>query len=408
MPTWGELLQELQGVQAQLNEQAAQLAPGTRIPSPHDLVRRKYLRSLADQTGRTAIVYATAWMENRPGMPPDVLAIQLGDQQGLMEACSNTTESRQLDLLLHSPGGSAEAAEAMMAYLRTQFDHIRAVVPLAAMSAATMMALACDEIVMGDHSQLGPIDPQFTISTPEGPRSAPAQAIEDQFERAKLECRTPENIAAWLPILRGYAPGLLAMCDHQRALAQDFAAKALAAHMFSGETNGDAEAQRVAEWFSDFTAFRSHGRRVGRDEAVAQGLKIVPLEDDPQFQDAVLSVHHAVQHTFTGTLSAKLVENHLGRAWIRMAGEQSVQIVAAPVPPGASGAGGPGGPTPVPIPLAPAAVPAPPVGPLLAPPTTNPAQPPVDHSPPVPPPRLGKGGEEPEGGSIGGEGRAGE
>lgn len=118
-----------------------------------------------------------------------------------------------------------------MAYLRTQFDHIRAVVPLAAMSAATMMALACDGIVMGAPSQLGPIDPQFTIMAPEGPRSPPGQAIEDQFARAKEECANPSNIAAWLPILRSYAPGLLAMCSHQRALAEQFVARSLARHM---------------------------------------------------------------------------------------------------------------------------------------------------------------------------------
>lgn len=392
MPTWGELLHELQDVQAQINQQIPHLPPGAQVPSPHDLVRRKYMRALADRTSRSVIVYASAWLENRPGVTPDVLGIHLGDQQGLMEACSNITESRELDLLLHSPGGSAEAADTMMAYLRTQFDHIRAVVPLAAMSAATMMALACDEIVMGDHSQLGPIDPQFTIGTPEGPRSAPAQAIEDQFERAKLECQTPENIAAWLPILRSYAPGLLAMCDHQRALAQDFATKALAAHMFKDDTDSEGTAQRVAEWFSDFTAFRSHGRRVGRDEAIAQGLKVVTLEADPEYQDAVLSVHHAIQHTFTGTLSAKLVENHLGRAWIRMAGEQSVQIVAAPASPGAPGAGGPGGPMFVPVPLPPGAIPPPPPSPLAPPPSPGPAPP---APPAVPDEASGDGGEEP-------------
>jgi hypothetical protein len=351
VPTWGELLQELNDLGGQLAQQAAQ-NPGVPVPSAHDLVRRKYLSALSAHTGRTTIIYATAFLENRPGVDPNILAIHLGDQQGLMEACSNVPDSRELDLILHSPGGSAEAADAMMKYLRTQFDHIRAIVPLAAMSAATMMALACDEIVMGDHSQLGPIDPQFTIATPEGPRSSPGQAIEDQFARAKLECRDPQNIAAWLPILRSYAPGLLAMCAHQRELAQDFAAKALAEHMFSSDDDGDAKAQAAAAWFADFSEFRSHGRRVGREEAAAQSLKVVRLEDDADLQDAVLSVHHMVQHTFMGTLSAKLVENNEGRAWIRMAGEQTVQLIAQ----GPLGGGPPGGPVMIPMPL-PGAVP---------------------------------------------------
>jgi hypothetical protein len=65
-----------------------------------------------------------------------------------------------------------------------------------------MLALAGDEVVMGAHSQLGPIDPQITIPTTEGPRTASAQAIRDQFEMAKKECADPQLMSAWLPILR--------------------------------------------------------------------------------------------------------------------------------------------------------------------------------------------------------------
>lgn len=68
-----------------------------------------------------------------------------------------------LDLILHSPGGTAEAAESIVAYLRKRFSELRVIVPVAAMSAATMMAMAADRIVMGQHSQVGPIDPQLTI-----------------------------------------------------------------------------------------------------------------------------------------------------------------------------------------------------------------------------------------------------
>jgi len=91
-----------------------------------------------------------------------------------------------------------------MRYLRdVGFDLIRAVIPIATMSASTMMALRCDEILMGCHSQLGPIDPQFTLMTPDGPRTAPAQAILDQFDLANQECpSSPQVLAAWLPILR--------------------------------------------------------------------------------------------------------------------------------------------------------------------------------------------------------------
>ncbi|MFZ1996499.1 MAG: hypothetical protein WAU75_20475 [Solirubrobacteraceae bacterium] len=315
MPTWGEELQELAELQREFQARHTNTLPPPGTESPYDVLRRKYLKALSEQTGRAVIVYATAYLDNKEQVTAADLAVGMGDLQGFMEAVSNVQE-RQLDLFLHSPGGSPEAAESIMAYLRTRFDHIRAVVPVAAMSAATMMALACDEIVMGAHSQLGPIDPQLSIATPEGQRSAPAQAILDQFEKAKIECQDTKNIAAWLPILRGYGPGLLAMCSHQRSLAEDFATKSLETHMFAGESNAHEQAASAAAWFADFSYFQSHGRRVSREDARAQGIRVVSLEENDDLQDAVLSVHHAVSHTLSSTVAFKLIENHLGRAFL--------------------------------------------------------------------------------------------
>ena len=52
---------------------------------------------------------------------------------------SQGLEGDGLDLILHSPGGSPEAAEAIVSYLRSRFSHIRVIVPQLAMSAATMI-----------------------------------------------------------------------------------------------------------------------------------------------------------------------------------------------------------------------------------------------------------------------------
>ncbi len=282
MSTWGEQLRELND----LKKAAATRPPRPGAPSLHDQLRRKYLKKLSDYTDRATVLYATCWLENIPVPNAEALSLTLGDQQGFMEAMSNITE-RKLDLILTSPGGSPEAAEAIMGYLRSRFDHIRAVVPVAAMSAATMMALACDEILMGTHSQLGPIDPQFTLMTPEGPRSSPGQAIIDQFELAKTECQDPRNIGAWLPLLRSLIPGLIAQCRHSRDRAEEFVAEQLGAHMLEGD---HTKARLVAKWFANFSRFKSHGRPVTIRDAEQQGLKVTRLEDDQTLQDLVLSV----------------------------------------------------------------------------------------------------------------------
>jgi hypothetical protein len=333
MPTWGELLRELEvegrAFQAQLVAAGGQLPPGSA--SPHDVVRRRYLDKMHALTGRAVIVYETAFLEPRQ-MDPSTVSLNLGDIQGFMEACSNVNE-RELDLILHSPGGQAEATESVVKYLRHRFRHIRVIVPVAAMSAATMLTLAADEIVMGQHSQLGPIDPQFNLQTPEGSRGAPGQAILDQFELAKRECADPANLAAWLPILRMYGPGLLANIQHQHALAKGLVAGWLEAYMFRRRADRAALATAAADWFADFKTFRSHGRPVHIDEVRRLGLRVTSLESDPALQDAVLSVHHATQLTLGGTAAAKIIENHHGRAFIKLAGVIGVSMpMTAPSP----------------------------------------------------------------------------
>jgi len=333
LPTWGELLRELGGLKKDAERNPPDTSSGVTPPSPFDILRRKYLAKLANHTGRATITYATAFTEVRD-QDARLLQIELGDMAGFMEACSNLG-GRNLDLLLHSPGGDAQAAESIVEYLRTQFDNIRVIVPLAAMSAATMIALSSDTIVMGAHSQLGPIDPQFTIATPEGPRSAPGQAILDQFEQARDECKDdPGKLPAWLPILRSYSPGLLTLCEHQRQLAETLVSQWLAKYMFAPEGDqAEAHAREVAAWFADFKEFLSHARRVGIDEVRERGLRVIALEDQPELQDAVLSAHHAMMLSFGQTPTSKIVENNEGRTWLKF--QPAIQLVpGGPVPPG--------------------------------------------------------------------------
>lgn len=236
-----------------------------------------------------------------------------------------------LDLILHSPGGTAEAAEAIVDYLRGRFPTLRVVVPVAAMSAATMVAMAADEIVMGTHSQLGPIDPQITIATPEGPRSAPAAAIRAQFDEARRDLADhPEHTAAWLPILRSMAPALLQICENAEQLAKSMVTEWLATHMFAGDGDRESKADRVASELTNYEELNSHGRRLNASRLQSLGLKVTMLESDQHLQDLVLSVHHAVNHTMNHTGVIKIEENHLGRAFIRRAGVIPVQVPNEP------------------------------------------------------------------------------
>ncbi|MCX6142261.1 MAG: hypothetical protein NTZ35_03485 [Ignavibacteriales bacterium] len=316
MPTWGQLLQELKRVQEE-----------TKQP-PFDAVRRRYLTELHSYTKRNTILYATKWTQPG-GVGPEDISINEEDVQGLMEVIFEM-KTRDLDLVLHSPGGSPEATEAVVTYLRSKFDDIRVIIPHAAMSAATMLACAANRIVMGKYSFLGPIDPQFILQTPLGLQAVPAQAILDQFKRAQEECKDPKVLSSWLPILSQYGPALLVQCDNAIELSRQLVRAWLQKYMLAGKSGGSAD--KIADELARHESYKSHGRHISLEDAKQLGLVIEPLEADHTFQDKVLSVFHATMHAFAGTPAVKIIENHLGRAYIKM--QQQIVIPRQPeVPP---------------------------------------------------------------------------
>ena len=235
----------------------------------------------------------------------------------------------RLDLILHSPGGSPEAAEQIVTYLRSKYDHIRAIIPQNAMSAATLIACACDEIVMGKHSALGPIDPQVTLPTQTTPFTAPAHAILAEFERAKREVvADPRTAPLWITRIQAYPQGLLSICENAIERSKNLVGGWLDAFMFEGKGTRGRE---IANWLGAADEHRSHGKPLGIDQLRSHGLRITALEDDQEFQERVLSLFHATTVTFEVSNCMKLVENHLGKgAYV------NVQIGATAAPPTAS------------------------------------------------------------------------
>lgn len=303
MPTWGDILVELQ----------KSTIPGS--PPPFDAVRRKYLAILSAYTKRNTVLYATFW--NKPIADPVSVLINDEDMQGFMEVFHGL-HGNSLDIILHSPGGQAESAEAIVSYVRSKFSDVRVIVPQLAMSAATMLACSANEIVMGKHSSIGPIDPQLLINDSHGVgQSVPAQAILDQFEMAKEQFKKPVNVGPWLPILEQYGPALLVQCEDAINLSKELVQDWLARYMFSGQPGGSESAEHIARYLANHTNFRSHSRHINAQTARSIGLKVRDLESDQSLQDKVLSVFHATNHTFGATGAVKIIENHEGKAFIK-------------------------------------------------------------------------------------------
>lgn len=290
----------------------------SEITGRQDSVRRRYINSLSGYTKRNTIVYATAFTSKSAvvqQLPGTLLSVTTEDIQGFMSAV-HELKGDTLDLIIHSPGGSAEATEQIVAYLRAKFKHIRAIIPQNAMSAATMLACACDEIIMAKHSAIGPIDPQMGITANNGSRYfIPAQSILDEFEQAKSEViKNPALATLWVNRINQYPHGFFQQCEDLVNLSKTMVATWLDKYMFKDPTDKKIGTE-VAEWLGKAKEHKTHGRPLTIDIVKAKGLKVTPLENDQALQDFVLSVFHSTMVTFDTTLCVKLIENQNGKGW---------------------------------------------------------------------------------------------
>lgn len=279
-----------------------------------DNVRRHYLEELHKYTNRDTIIYASAFTSKKmPQLPPFLMSITNEDIQGFMSALHGLSGDN-LDLILHSPGGSLEAADQIIQYLRAKYKNIRAIVPQNAMSAATMIACACDSIVMGKHSSIGPIDPQITFPTQSGHFSAPAQAILDDFEKAKQEvAQNPKTAPLWVSKIQAYPPGFLTICNNTIDLAKEKVTEWLNTYMFKDIPQEQQKGRTIADWLGDNSIHKTHGRPIGLSIAKEKGLNVITLEEDQELQEKVLSVFHATTVTLEVTDCMKFIENHEGK-----------------------------------------------------------------------------------------------
>ncbi|WP_412481617.1 SDH family Clp fold serine proteinase [Pseudomonas asiatica] len=298
MPSWNEVLDEI------LLEQAHGAADAI------DKVRRKYIQKLHQHTDRNVICYYSGFLQ-KPGFA--LSSVNDDDKNGFMNAVYQMDRSKGLDLILHTPGGRISAAESIVHYLRQMFGtDIRAIIPQLAMSAGTMIACACKEIVMGKQSNIGPFDPQFN--------GIPAYGVLEEFEMAIERAKTdPSSIPMWQAIISKYHPTFLGECQKAIEHAADIVNMWLVTGMFQHDADATNKARAIVTALNDHAGTKTHERHLHMEDAVGFGLKVVPLEDDQTLQDLVLTVHHSYMQTFASSRAGKVIENHLGAAIVQIA-----------------------------------------------------------------------------------------
>jgi hypothetical protein len=279
--------------------------------------RQQLISEIVALTGRNLMLYM---VDFNKGSGPITNSIDREDKIGFSDMLEGL-DGQPIDIIMHSPGGSPEAAEELVKMIRDNHDDVRFIVPGNAMSAATLMALSGNFILMDERSSLGPIDPQVPMPLPTGgSRFVPAQTILDGFEKAK-EVITKEGPAAlptYLPLLNKYDLHLLEICDNAKALSYTLACDWLKKYMLADlpETERETQAHGIATYLNNHKDFLSHGRAIDINKATEIGLKIIDMRSNPELRTKIWDLFCA-SINFLNFGAVKMFENSLGVDWSR-------------------------------------------------------------------------------------------
>ena len=169
--------------------------------------------------------------------------IDINDSEEVLRAIQMTDADVPLDLVLHTPGGLVLAALQIAKAVREHKARVTVFVPHYAMSGGTLIALAADEIVMCEHSVLGPIDPQLG----ESPAASLIKVVE-QKPMAKIDDKT------------------LIMADvGRKAITQvkQAASELLTRHLPAEQATALAEKLSAGIWTHDYPIWASTGKSLG-------------------------------------------------------------------------------------------------------------------------------------------------
>lgn len=233
-------------------------------------LRQALIKEIENETGRRLLVYVADINKPSSLVTPE-------DKTGFSDLIQGI-EEKQIDILVNSPGGFAEVTESIVGMLRSRFDHIRFIIPNMAKSAATLLCLSGDELLMDHRSELGPIDPQVGYISSEGPKREAAQDIIDGFEEAREVLRNegPSATPAYIPLLNKYTIALLRNSKNAMKLSKELAELWLTKYMFR-DFPESKEPGEISDFLVNRSNTLSHNRAIVIDKCIELGLKVIDM-----------------------------------------------------------------------------------------------------------------------------------
>jgi ClpP class serine protease len=183
--------------------------------------------------------------------------IDLEDAQTIIAAIKETPSDRPIDLILHTPGGIVLAAMQIARAVEAHPAKVTVLVPVYAMSGGTLIALAADEIVLGEFSVLGPIDPQI-VGLPAASivRARDSKPIEHVFDLTLVLADVSEK--ALDQVKRGAVELMTPRLE--QAKAEELAAKLAGGH-----------------WTHDYALTATEATKIGLPVTVGMPLEVMEL-----------------------------------------------------------------------------------------------------------------------------------
>ena len=266
----------------------------------HEL-RKPYLERIQSlRDGRAVVAFFVSFNSSVPLAQADADMIE-----GVL---CNIDTSHGLTLILDAPGGDGLAAERIIrickSYSKKDFESS---VPARAKSAATMVCLGSDRILMSPTSELGPIDPQVPVKMDDdGPKWMAAHYVakvyDDLFEKAT---GTEGRIEPYLQQLNKFNSVFI---EHLRAatkLSEDIAVNSLQKGMLAGKT--EKEIKKIIKPFTDPELTMSHGRGINYDKASKCGLNVELIDLDSELWQVVWGLYERLKYVVS-TGANKVIE----------------------------------------------------------------------------------------------------
>jgi len=230
--------------------------------------RKAVLRRLERLLDKPVMAYYTSF-NFAVAMTPDDIQ--------MMESVLQGMDLRNgLVLVISSPGGDPLAAEGIIRVCRSYSGtgSFIAIVPGQAKSAATMVCMGAEKIIMGPASELGPVDPQVARVERDIVKWFSAHNIVRSFEGLFKEAvKATGNLEPYLQQLQSYDSQEIEELRKAIRLSEDIAIRALESGMM--KTLGESAIRSKIKIFlePDERAL-VHGRAIHREEARDCGLNV--------------------------------------------------------------------------------------------------------------------------------------